>query len=224
MAIDLNELREASRKKESDNENRILRGLKILITTILLLIFIVNAQNIGKFFILQLKSLKRNAEFIVEKMKPTSNEIKVSDKLNLYPLFEISVSKGLNEQAEEFLTVLLTEYSSSNDTALMSIEKYWGDQILYKSEKVNKKELIQEKSAFMNQWPLRAFFLVPNSLEVDCNQLKKTCYLNGTISWTAENDQISPIRKIKGEYDFIFGVDMSANIPVVFKESGWRDN
>jgi len=158
MAIDLNELREASRKKESDNDNRILRGLKILISTILLLLFIVNTQNISKFFMLQLKSLKKNAEFIVEKMNSTSNEIKISDKIDLYPLFKISVSKGLNEQAEEFLTVLLTEYSSSNDTALMSIEKYWGDPILYKSEKVNKRELIQEKSAFMNQWPLRAFF------------------------------------------------------------------
>ena len=92
MAIDLNELREASRKKESDKENRIVRVLKTLITTILLLIFIINAQNIGKFFILQMKSLKRNAEFIAEKMKPTSNEIKVSDKIDLYPLFKISVS------------------------------------------------------------------------------------------------------------------------------------
>ena len=100
MAIDLNELRETSRKKGSDNEYRILRGLKILISTILLLLFIVNAQNIGYFFILQLKSLKRNAEFIAEKMKSTSNEIEVPAKTELYPLFKINESMGLNEQAE----------------------------------------------------------------------------------------------------------------------------
>lgn len=136
-----------------------------------------------------------------------------------YPDIRIPLSKetNLHDKTEVFVDEIYNGISSNNEVALRVIANYWSDDVLYQGMKVDKQELLNRKNSFFDKWPLRNYIPNKNTLEIECEENKPACQVNGLVAWAIQTE--GGTRRARGNSEFTFVIDYSNETPKIVEES-----
>jgi hypothetical protein len=149
---------------------------------------------------------------VVDKSK--SDDVAVN-----YPDITATVSSQYNlyDKSQVFVSELYNAISANNDVAIRVVDKYWASDVVYDGVKVNKDYLVNEKINFFQKWPLRNYVSNDQMLEIECQDFKKTCKLQGLVNWSLQS--YDGRRRSKGSSEFTYVVDFSDQFPQILEES-----
>jgi hypothetical protein len=79
---------------------------------------------------------------------------------------------------------LFSATNRSNAAAIAYLQKKYSDQVTYFGKALPKANILSDKKAFLQKWPVRNYSLVADSLQVACDS-DTTCTADGKVAWTA---------------------------------------
>jgi hypothetical protein len=95
-------------------------------------------------------------------------------------------SGDLPASVEEETRNLFGVTNKSNASAIAYLQEKYSDQVSYFGKILPKANVISDKTAFFQRWPVRNYSLVANSLRVEC-ETQTICTSQGKVEWSATN-------------------------------------
>lgn len=88
------------------------------------------------------------------------------------------------KRAEDFLLAYHDAWSQPNTTALRFMETAYAEGVLFYGKTFSHAGIMDEKRTFAERWPMRAYVLRHNGLEIVCNL---ACNVSGIVDWFAHS-------------------------------------
>jgi hypothetical protein len=100
---------------------------------------------------------------------------------------------------------LFSATNKPNAAAIAYLQQKYSDQVAYFGKALSKANIISDKKAFFQRWPVRNYSLVADSLRVACDT-DTTCTADGNVEWTTT----SPKATSQGRAAFSYSWSLEA--------------
>lgn len=132
------------------------------------------------------------------------------------PKSSVSNSRDRLTLIAEEMHNLFSATNEPNAAAIAYLQKKYSDQVAYFGKTLSKTNILSDKKAFFQRWPVRNYSLISDSLQVACDT-DITCTAEGKVEWTTAN----PKATSQGNAAFSYGWSLEAG---VWKISSERSN
>ena len=102
---------------------------------------------------------------------------------------------------------LFSATSKPNAAAIAYLQQKYPDQVTYFGKALPKANVLNDKKAFFQRWPVRNYSLVADSLRVACDT-DTTCTADGKVEWTTTN----PKATSQGRAAFSYSWSLEAGV------------
>jgi len=130
----------------------------------------------------------------------------------------VSDTRGTSQRVIAFAQDYFAHWSEANDQALSYFNSIYALSVVFYGASVNRAEIMKQKLAYAERWPLRIYTLKPGTVAAPCADDGSTCTVGGVVEW----DCRSPTRKVHsiGTANFSLTVSFASGMPQVTGESG----
>jgi ATP-dependent protease ClpP protease subunit len=127
-------------------------------------------------------------------------------------------SQGTSQRAIAFAQDYIAHWSEANDQALGYFNSIYAPSVVFYGTSIDRTELMKQKLAYAERWPLRIYTLKPGTAVAPCQDDSSTCTVSGVAEW----DCRCPARKAHsiGTANFSLTVSFASGVPQVTGESG----
>jgi hypothetical protein len=102
---------------------------------------------------------------------------------------------------------LFSATNRQNAVAIDYLQEKYSEQVSYFGTVLPKQNVLADKKAFFQRWPVRNYSLVANSLRIACDT-ETACTSEGTMKWTVTN----PKATSQGSASFSLGWSLEAGV------------
>ena len=93
----------------------------------------------------------------------------------------------LAEAARDFVRRMYAATSDDNDSALRFIAGAYASQVTFYGSPQSTEYIINLKRQFIERWPLRVYLPRMDSVQINCNNIQRTCSVAGFVDWDARS-------------------------------------
>jgi hypothetical protein len=126
--------------------------------------------------------------------------------------------RNLENLSKNFLKNYYDTWSGSDVTAVGFINNAYGDNVEFYGTQVTKAEVIKQKIAFIQRWPVRSYGERVGATVINCNPTIKTCSVSGIVDWSAQS--VPRNVKTSGDASFELLLDLSGSTIKITREAG----
>jgi ATP-dependent protease ClpP protease subunit len=123
-------------------------------------------------------------------------------------------SVKIEKLAIDFVYQIVDGHLSDTKTALSYVGNNYGDQISYYGKRLSLAEVLADKRAYMDRWPVRETRIRSESIEAKCDDV--SCLVTGVYDWAVSNPTLK--KKSFGSATFGYGFTFDPKVRVVYEE------
>jgi hypothetical protein len=130
----------------------------------------------------------------------------------------VSDNHGTPQRAIAFAQDYFAHWSEANDQAIGYFSGTYAPTVVFYGTSINRADLMKQKLAYVERWPLRIYTLKPGTAAAPCADDGSTCTVGGVVEWDCRN----PARRAHsiGTANFSLTVSFASGTPQVTGESG----
>src|SRR5262249_31673270 len=106
----------------------------------------------------------------------------VPTKTNSFATSSVDLPSSIGEETRN----LFGATNKANAAAIAYVQEKYSEQVSYFGKDLLRSDVISDKTAFFQKWPVRSYSLLANSLKVEC-ETQTTCSAQGKVEWRATN-------------------------------------
>jgi hypothetical protein len=126
--------------------------------------------------------------------------------------------RKLENLSKNFLKSYFATWSGSDETALGFVNTAYGNNVEFYGTQVARTEVIKQKIAFVQMWPVRSYGERVSATVINCNPTIKTCSVSGIVDWSAQS--VPRNVKTSGDASFELLLDLSGSTIKITREAG----
>lgn len=106
--------------------------------------------------------------------------------------------------AERAVQAYLAMWSSDKDINAASVTRFYAPRVIYYGKAYSRTQVLDDKKAYIRQWPIRRYTEVPGSFTGHCNPGRTLCKVNADMTWrrVSRSHQVS-IGRARLSFDFV---------------------
>ena len=119
----------------------------------------------------------------------------------------VTRSGNLLDSIAEETRNLFDATNKPNATTFAYLQQKYSEQVIYFGKTLPKANVVADKKAFLQRWPVRNYSLIADSLRVACD-IQTTCTSEGKVEWSATNARASS----QGTAAFLYGWSLEGGV------------
>lgn len=123
-------------------------------------------------------------------------------------------SEKIEKLAVEFAYQIVAEHLNDTASALSYVGKNYADQVNYYGKSLSLTQVLLDKQAYMDRWPIRETRIRNESIQSNCDAT--TCLVTGVYDWAVSNPNLK--KKSFGSATFGYGFILEPQVRVIYEE------
>lgn len=124
---------------------------------------------------------------------------------------------ALKEQARNYVRTYNGTWSRDDVAAMDFVRRAYADQVDFHGARTSKADIVKQKLAFTQRWPVRYYKERDDSMFFNCSTQSSQCAIDGILDWDVRSQERNA--RSTGTAQFGLTVDFSVNPPRILTES-----